>query len=315
MIGDDLLRCPRTHQPLRREGDAYVTADGAVRYPLAHGVPLLVDEAGSLFSLDALRAAAAPSPDAGLRSRLRARLAGNAVSEANFARLAALLEARREATGRDQRVLVVGGGILGFGMAPLVDRPGVVLTETDVYLGPRTRIVCDAHDLPFVDGAFDAVVVQAVLEHVLDPPRVVAEIHRVLVPAGLVYAETPFMQQVHEGAYDFTRYTASGHRRLFRCFDELGRGVVGGPGEALAWSVRYFAIALAGGSRRLQQLAGLAARVLTLPLTWLDRRLLDRPAALDAASGTWFLGTRRDAPVPDAEIIASHRGLNGLRRR
>jgi hypothetical protein len=28
------------------------------------------------------------------------------------------------------------------------------------------------------------------------------------------------MQQVHEGAYDFTRYTLSGHRRLFNGFTE-----------------------------------------------------------------------------------------------
>jgi 2-polyprenyl-3-methyl-5-hydroxy-6-metoxy-1,4-benzoquinol methylase len=45
----------------------------------------------------------------------------------------------------------------------------------------------------FGDGTCDAVVVQAVLEHVLQPDVVVAEIHRVLRPDGLVYAETPFM--------------------------------------------------------------------------------------------------------------------------
>jgi SAM-dependent methyltransferase len=40
--------------------------------------------------------------------------------------------------------------------------------------------------------------IQAVLEHALDPPVVVAEIYRVLKPGGLVYADTPFMQRVHE---------------------------------------------------------------------------------------------------------------------
>jgi len=56
--------------------------------------------------------------------------------------------------------------------------------------------------------------VQAGLEHVRDLWQVVAEIHRVLKDDGLVYAETPFMQQVHEGPYDFTRFTESGHRYL-----------------------------------------------------------------------------------------------------
>ncbi len=44
------------------------------------------------------------------------------------------------------------------------------------------------------------------------------EIHRVLKDDGIVYADTPFMQQVHEGAYDFTRFTLSGHRWLFKNF-------------------------------------------------------------------------------------------------
>ena len=38
--------------------------------------------------------------------------------------------------------------------------------------------------------------------------------------SGIVYAETPFMQQVHEGAYDFTRYTVLGHRYLFKKFKQ-----------------------------------------------------------------------------------------------
>jgi SAM-dependent methyltransferase len=83
------------------------------------------------------------------------------------------------------------------------------------------------------DASFDAVVAQAVLEHVADPARAVAEMHRVLVAGGLVYAEIPFMQQVHEGAYDFRRYTHVGLRRLFRDFDEVAAGPVCGPAMAL----------------------------------------------------------------------------------
>ena len=70
------------------------------------------------------------------------------------------------------------------------------------------------------------------LEHVLEPELVVAEIHRVLMPDGLVYAGTPFMQQVHEGPYDFMRFTESGHRWLFRRFERLASGATGGPGAA-----------------------------------------------------------------------------------
>ena len=46
-------------------------------------------------------------------------------------------------------------------------------------IAPRTQRVCDGHDLAFQDQSIDAVIVQALLEHVLDPQRCVAEIHRV----------------------------------------------------------------------------------------------------------------------------------------
>ena len=92
-------------------------------------------------------------------------------------------------------------------MDPVVNNPAIELVETDVSFGPRTALICDAHNIPFAEGSFDGVVAQAVLEHVLDPYSCVAEIYRVLKPAGLVYVETPFMQQVHMGRYDFTRFT------------------------------------------------------------------------------------------------------------
>ena len=62
---------------------------------------------------------------------------------------------------------------------------------------------------------------------------------------GVVYAETPFMQQVHMGPYDFTRFTHSGHRRLFRRFEEVESGAVCGPGMALAWAYQYFLLSFA----------------------------------------------------------------------
>ena len=68
----------------------------------------------------------------------------------------------------------------------------------------------------------------------------VAEIHRVMKASGYVYAETPFMQQVHEGAYDFTRFTVLGHRYLFKDFDSIIIGGNGGSGEVLSWSIKHF---------------------------------------------------------------------------
>jgi hypothetical protein len=41
---------------------------------------------------------------------------------------------------------------------------------------------------------------------------------------------------------------------------------------------------------------------------YFDDLLVKRPAALDAASGTYFLGHRRESPVGDIEILSGYRG-------
>ena len=48
------------------------------------------------------------------------------------------------------------------------------------------------------------------------------------------------MQQLHEGAYDFNRYTVLGHRYLFKNFKEISVGGNKGADIVLAWSVKYF---------------------------------------------------------------------------
>jgi SAM-dependent methyltransferase len=229
-------------------------------------------------------------------------LTANVAAARNYARLAALLGATPGA-----RVLVVGGRIAGTGIEALLRHPSVEVVETDVSFGPRTAIICDGHDLPFADGSFDAVVVQAVLEHVLDPHRCVDEIHRILAPAGLVYAETPFMQQVHAGRYDFTRFTPLGHRRLFRRFEEIDSGSACGPGTALAWSYQYFLTSFVE-SRTMRGALQAFARGTSFFLKYFDRWLVRRPGAQDAASACYFLGRRAEAALEDRELIKLYRG-------
>jgi SAM-dependent methyltransferase len=227
----------------------------------------------------------------------------NRVSVQNYERLGTILLEQRPSA----RVLVVGGSVLGHGMDAFAARNGIELIESDVAFGPRTQIVCDAHDLPFRNQSLDAVVIQAVLEHVVDPSRCVAEIHRVLKDDGLVYAETPFMQQVHLGRHDFTRFTHLGHRRLFRQFDEIDSGPVAGPGTVLAWSYEHLLLSLVRQpiSRRLMKAI---ARLTGFWLKYLDRSLADRPAAFDAASAYYFLGRRSGHTLTDRELVRLYRG-------
>jgi ubiquinone/menaquinone biosynthesis C-methylase UbiE len=168
-------------------------------------------------------------------------------------------------------------------------------------------VICDAHDIPFADGTFDGVIAQATLEHVVDPYRCVEEIVRVLKPRGLVYAETPFMQQVHMGAYDFTRFTHSGHRRLFRHFSEIASGPICGPGTALAWSYLYFLLSFVQ-SRVLRGLVRAFASLTAFHLKYADHYLMHEKGAIDSSSGFYFIGRKGKEVLSDRDLVRYYRG-------
>ncbi len=170
-------------------------------FPIVRGVPILIDETKSLLRVADYAREPARVLDASTRgtSPLRRFVRGvydrlpdanvTLASRENYERFAKLLHER----GPSLHVLVVGGREAGRGMQVVLEDGRIELVETDIDFGPRTQLVCDAHQLPFAAGQFDGVVIQAVLEHVLDPHRCVEEIHRVLAPQGLVFAETPFL--------------------------------------------------------------------------------------------------------------------------
>ena len=308
-----ILRCPETRLPLDLEPDGQlVTPDRERAYPSIDGVPVLLAPENPLFPP---KVADPPDGRSSVRSRLKdatKRLLPSRSLPVGSRERYRELAARLSNGGRGgAQVLVVGGGELGQGMEPLAEDPNISLVETDVYLSPRVDVICDAHELPFADGVFDAVVIQAALEHVLSPERVVEELHRVLKRDGLVYAETPFMQQVHEGPYDFTRFTDMGHRFLFRSFDELDRGVVCGPAMGLVWSIRYLARSLPRRSRSATAMLDAVATMLFFWLKYLDRWVVDHPGARDGASGLYFLGRRRDGPIADPDLLSTYVGSVG----
>jgi SAM-dependent methyltransferase len=186
--------------------------------------------------------------------------------------------------------------------------PQIEIVCCDVDVAADVDFFCDAHDLPLIERSVHGVITTAVLEHVLDPQRVVAEIRRVLADGGVVCSEIPFMQQVHEGRYDFTRFSLSGHRRLFHDFREIASGMVAGPGTALAWSLEHFAVSLLGrGPLRMPVKA--ASRWVFFWIKYFDYLVRDRPEAMDAASCTWFVGRLDPAGgTSDREIIERYRG-------
>jgi len=296
----DLICCPRCHGPLRltpsmafcTTSDCPYLVEGFPR--LADGQLVLIDFERSIFPRDNYAVARSVSVlnrdvrTSGPLFWLR-ELALTVDTRISPANAHAMLDELRRLSDHP-RLLVVGGGALGHGLDIIVADGSVEVVTVDVYASPNTDLLADGHRLPFRDAVFDGVWIQAVLEHVLEPHTVVGEIYRVLRPMGTVYAETPFMCAVHEGAYDFTRFSASGHRWLFRHFVQIGAGTLGGAGTTLVWAIRYFWRAFGIGDK--------AAIALTLPFFWvryLDRFTNDRKNA-DAGYAFWFFG-RKDPGV------------------
>ncbi|WP_243902662.1 methyltransferase domain-containing protein [Aetokthonos hydrillicola] len=280
-------------------------------FPINNGIPILIDENSSIFSVkdflyhrNTTFNLSRKNKFIEFLNRLIPSISINIKTTENYHRLIKLLLAR----STNPKVLVVGGSILGKGTEVIVKDPDIELVETDVSFGPRTTLICDGHSLPFADNSFDGVIIQAVLEHVIEPSRCVEEIYRVLKDDGLVYAETPFMQQVHAGCYDFTRFTHLGHRRLFRKFEEIDSGATCGPGMALAWAYNYLLLSFTT-SKFLRKLIGLFVRLTVFPLKYLDYLLINRPGTLDAASAYYFIGKKSDQILSDKKLVNLYKGV------
>jgi len=72
----------------------------------------------------------------------------------------------------------------------------------------------DGKHLPFEDGSHDSVFISQVLEHIFEPDEFLAEIHRVLKPAGQLLVTAPFVWDEHEQPHDYARYSSFGLTHL-----------------------------------------------------------------------------------------------------
>ncbi len=309
-ISEDIqqkLLCPSTKGKLQLNGDYLESIiDSNIRYPVIDGIPVLINNDRSIFSIDDF----VKGKDTTFKSnedkitrikKFIPTIGMNIKAERNYNEIVTMLP-------DNSKILVIGGSIKGQGMDSMYSNESFEIIGSDVSFGPYTRIISDAHDIPFEDEVFDCVILQAVLEHVIEPQRCVSEVFRVLKSSGIVYAETPFMQQVHMEQYDFTRFTHLGHRRLFRRFEEIQSGPTCGPGMALAWSYKYFLRSFAI-SRLMRRLLTLFAHMTSFFLKYFDYYLIDKPGSYDAASGYFFIGKKSNSCLSDKELIRQFKGV------
>lgn len=208
------------------------------------------------------------------------------------------------ANSKNPKVLIIGGAEKGSGTENLWNNKNIEIHSIDIYATQNVDVVCDSHYLGLESNYYDGVWIQAVLEHVVEPNLVVSEIYRVLKLNGIVYAETPFMQQVHEGAYDFNRYTVLGHRYLFKRFELIEIGGNKGPEVVFTWSVKYLLWSLFR-SKILAKFIGVFLGIILRPLSL----FISNKSMYDAPSGVFFLGKKvGNNNLTHKELIKLYKG-------
>jgi GT2 family glycosyltransferase/SAM-dependent methyltransferase len=195
--------------------------------------------------------------------------------------------------GEVRRVLEVGGGGSAL-TARLFPGADIVTVDLDAAYGAQlaargeaSRFVpADAVRLPFADGAFDAVTMFDVLEHIPDDARALGEVRRVTRPGGLLLASSP------NERWRFPYYRALapvcprdvdvmaewGHVRRGYRLDDLDR-LVGLPHARAATFISP--VTVVGHDLSFSRLPGRVRRALVAalsPITWLAYAL-HRPFA------------------------------------
>lgn len=175
----------------------------------------------------------------------------------------------------DAVVLDIGGGRRQFPDPRYLNLEYARLSEPDL-LGDGTA-------LPFRDATIDFIYTSGVLEHVRDPLRMGAEVHRVLKPGGRVLASAAFFQPVHNEGQHFFNMTPHGIELVFNGFRKVSTwwsNDFGGMIETLVRNTRLRRVAQA---QDIEMFLGLASKL---------GEQIDYKTGAMCATGVWFEGIR-----------------------
>lgn len=301
----DILACPTCRGPLTFGEGLSCLKCGAV-FEERNGIPILLDEESRREILNFYQGQ--PDRDKGnngrrsrsLNERLMAwlthppsRKIGD-VTAPNLRKLWRLLET----AGSEPRVLTVGKLKPRINGQWIEEFPEIRALEAaalrlDIQAGPGVDVVGDGHKLPFLDSSLDAAIALTTLKHLRNPFAFVSELHRVLKPGGLVYAQCVLFDVYHRWPGDYVHFTTSGIVQLFSRFERVETGVNTGPCYTMFKLLPYFlACLLSFNSRILYNLVLYGSAWALSPIRYLDYLLLRNPWKDFLAFSNYFIGRK-----------------------
>jgi len=181
----ELMRCPKCQAPLKVKGEGLVCTECAYSARMVDGIALFTDVPATLEPWEKVER----GPDKGTAWR-----------KSNWKFLHGLVEKLPAGA----HILDVGAGHGDF--ADIFE--GRTAYALDIVPYPEVDLVADLVEVnPFMDGAFDAVVLMNVLEHVYESRALLKSVARIVAPGGSVIITVPFLLKVHQAPFDFARYT------------------------------------------------------------------------------------------------------------
>jgi SAM-dependent methyltransferase len=88
--------------------------------------------------------------------------------------------------------------------------------EETTHNKDKIDIIAPAYDIPVEDESFDCALCTAVLEHLEEPSKAIAECSRILKSGGIAVYTAPFIFNLHEEPRDFYRFSKYGLAYLFK---------------------------------------------------------------------------------------------------
>jgi SAM-dependent methyltransferase len=194
----------------------------------------------------------------------------------------------------ENKILDIGSGIRK-GVGERIWRGGASDTcqvvTLDIVDGESVDIVADATKIPVGIGPFDAVIMQAVPEHVANFQALFSEAKRMVKEGGYLYVEMPFLQGFHADPDDYWRMTLPGLKHQVSDMTIIESGVSSGPVSALVWIITDL-FSSPSNSKKLNMCIRFFLRWVFSPIRYVDLLISETDASSRLAAEYFILAQK-----------------------